>query len=219
MDVRSIKGTAWRCRRRGTSVETGWIRYGRRFPPLPVTKTLQERVCHNEVFEKIERGVNSSFRCNAGSFGQSYWTCGTLEPRAAPVPEPTGIDALNELPSTMTTESRRRFLTKSLGLAAVATAGPLQLLAWLRPSALNAKGNGLVDCTYQITVSAFETFELGGVKIGLTEVGSSIKLTGYDELTMFDEHEMNPDHCKHSGVDGVSYPISVVRIKESGRSE
>jgi hypothetical protein len=63
-------------------------------------------------------------------------------------------------------------------------------------------------------VSDFETFEIVSgdsiVKIGLTEVGSSIKLGSFDEL------EMNPDHCKHSGIDGVDYPIQIVRVKESG---
>ena len=114
----------------------------------------------------------------------------------------------------MTIESRRRFLKSSLGLAAVATAGPVQLIAWLRPSSLIANGNGTMSATYQIKVSDFPTFEIVSgesiLKIGLTEVGSSIKLTEFDEL------EMNPDHCERSGIDGNDYPISVVRVKESG---
>lgn len=111
----------------------------------------------------------------------------------------------------MTIESRRRFLKSGLGLAAVATAGPLQLLAWLTPASVKANGNGQQMATYTIKLSDIApTFEHQGVKYGLSEVGASIKLTEFDEL------EMNPDHCRFSGVDGKSYPISVVRVKETG---
>ena len=110
----------------------------------------------------------------------------------------------------MSQTSRRSFLKKSLSLAAVAAGGPTILLARLQPVSFRRLNNTTVAGTYTLKVSDFPTFTAGTKKIGLTEPGSSIKLTSFEELLM------NPDHCERSGRDGTNYPIAVVRVKESG---
>ncbi|MGE3800810.1 MAG: T9SS type A sorting domain-containing protein [Candidatus Kapaibacterium sp.] len=112
----------------------------------------------------------------------------------------------------MSNKSRRDFIKKSLSLAAVAVTGPstVALFARLNPVYYRQVDASTVAGTYTLKVSDFQTSTVGKYKIGLSEVGSSIKLTSDDELFM------NPDHCERSGVDGENYPIAIVRVKESG---
>lgn len=111
----------------------------------------------------------------------------------------------------MNKKSRRNFIKQSLSLFAVATAGPTTLLARIEPTSWKPVDKTTVAGTYTLKVSDFPTQVLpGGIRIGLSEVGDSIKLTTFEELTM------NPDHCERSGKDGNNYPIAVVRVKESG---
>lgn len=107
--------------------------------------------------------------------------------------------------------NRRDFLKQSIGLLVVSTAGGTALYGRILPKSYKRVNANQVAATYSIKVSDFPTQTLpNGIKIGLTEVGSSIKLTTFEEL------QMNPDHCQRSGRDGVNYPISIVRVKESG---
>ena len=107
--------------------------------------------------------------------------------------------------------SRRDFLKGSLGLLVVSAAGGTALYGRVFPETYRRLNSKQVAATYSLKVSDFVTQTLpNGIKLGLTEVGSSIKLTSFEEL------QMNPDHCERSGVDGNSYPIAVVRVKETG---
>ena len=112
----------------------------------------------------------------------------------------------------MSKSSRRDFIKQSLSLAVLASTTPTLLLARIEPVSYRKLGNGMAAGTYTLKVSDFPTFDdpTETKKYGLTEVGSSIKLTSLDELLM------NPDHCERSGKDGEDYPIAIVRVKESG---
>ncbi len=107
--------------------------------------------------------------------------------------------------------NRRDFLKASLGLLAVSTVGGVSLYGRILPKSYKRLNGNQVAATYTLKVSDFPTQTLpNNIKIGLTEVGSSIKLTTLQEL------QMNPDHCERSGKDGNNYPIAVVRVSESG---
>lgn len=110
---------------------------------------------------------------------------------------------------------RRDFIKGSLGFLVLTTFGGTTLYGRIFPKSYKELPGNMVAATYTLKVSDFPTVEiptseLGSVKLGLTEVGSSVKLTELPELLM------NPDHCQRSGRDGKNYPISVVRVKESG---
>ena len=110
-----------------------------------------------------------------------------------------------------TTRGRRNFLRNTLGLLVVSTAGSIPVHGRILPISFKQVNKTQVRATYALRVSDFPTEVIeNGIKVGLTEVGSSIKLTSFQEL------QMNPDHCKRSGRDGKNYPISIVRVKESG---
>ena len=110
-------------------------------------------------------------------------------------------------------DSRRNFLKQSLGLLVVSTAGGVSLYGRILPKSYKRLNNSQVAATYTLKVSDFPTQTLpNGTKIGLTEVGSSLKLTSLEEL------QMNPDHCERSGRDGKNYPIAIVRTQESGEN-
>lgn len=141
----------------------------------------------------------------------------------------SGIDTFipPESPSTLidnfmanNPHNRRDFLKGSLGLLVFSSVGGTTLYGRVFPKSYKQLPGNLVAATYTLLVDDYPSFEatidseLGPVKIGLTEVGSSIKLgspSENSELLL-----MNPDHCERSGRDGNFYPISLVRVKESG---
>ena len=117
----------------------------------------------------------------------------------------------------MSDRPRRDFLKTSFSLVAFASANPISLLGRINACHTDDDPNGttMVSGKFQIKVSKFQTYETLNnvgrkIKIGLTEVGSSIKLATEKEM------QMNPDHCDRSGTDGKCYPIAVVRVEESG---
>ncbi len=108
--------------------------------------------------------------------------------------------------------SRRGFLKRTFGLLVISTAEPVRLLGRLHPVALHRQDGMTAVGTYRLRVADYPTQEILGIRYGLTEVGSSLKLVSDDRAL----ERMNPDHCKRSGLDNEDYPIAVVRIKEAG---